>query len=198
VRIGIASFSNEPGLVCERRRTSNFARSAARRRSIVAADIPINATATSSLSSSSPKRRSVGTNSPSTGASRLPVGAPKTAQQKRSAPMTSSPYSSGLGLRGATILGFNDCPSAFRAWLRCQPVVAPQLVEDSVLARLIRPLVPRRDRLGHRMPLTHRKSHPLGLTGPPKPARQACRTRAFQDESTTPPTRASLMSQRAA
>jgi len=77
VRIGIASFSNEPGLVCERRRTSNFARSAARRRSIVAADIPINATATSSLSSSSPKRRSVGTNSPSTGASRLPVGAPQ-------------------------------------------------------------------------------------------------------------------------
>ena len=33
-------------------------------------------------------------------------------------------------------------------------------------------------------PVAHRKSHPLGLTGQPKPARQARRTRAFPNETT--------------
>jgi len=57
-----------------------------------------------------------------------------------------------------------------------------QLVEDRPLAGLVRPLVTRRDRLGHRVPLAHRKSHSLGLTNPRNRTRQARRTRAFPDE----------------
>jgi hypothetical protein len=91
VRIGIESFNNDPGFVCDRPLTSNFARSAARRRSIVAGDIASNANSVSSLINSSSKRRSVGTNSLMIGASRFPVGAPNTAQQNASAAITSGP-----------------------------------------------------------------------------------------------------------
>jgi hypothetical protein len=100
------------------------ARSGARRRSIVAADMPTNAPASSSLTSSSPKRRNVATSSPITGANRLPVGAPSTAQQNRNATTTSAPYVGARGQRGRTTFGTSPCPSALRAWLRCQPVVA--------------------------------------------------------------------------
>ena len=91
VRIGIESFNNDPGLVCEWPLTSSFARSAASRRSIVAGDIASNAISVSSLITSSSKRRNVGTNSDMIGASRLPVGAPSTAQQNASAAITSGP-----------------------------------------------------------------------------------------------------------
>src|SRR5665811_2406483 len=80
--------------------------------------------ARSSLTSSSPKRRNVATSSPITGASRLPVGAPSTAQQNRSPTTTSSPYLGTRGRRGRRSYGRRACPSALRAWLRCQPVVA--------------------------------------------------------------------------
>src|ERR1035437_4070545 len=82
------------------------------------------APANSSQTSSSPKRRSVATSSPINGASRLPVGAPSTAQQNRNATTTSSPYLGTRGLRGRTTTGRRPCPGALRAWLRCQPVVA--------------------------------------------------------------------------
>jgi len=59
-----------------------------------------------------------------------------------------------------------------------------QLVEDTALAGLVRPLVLRRERLRHRMPLAHRKSHPLGLTGRRSRTRRERRMRAFLDEST--------------
>jgi hypothetical protein len=102
-----------------------FARSGASRRSIVAADMPINARSVSSLILSSSNRRNVGTNSPITGASRFPVGAPSTAQQNRSAVTVSLSYFGTRARRsGTTILGFNAAASALQAWLRCQPVVA--------------------------------------------------------------------------
>jgi len=75
----------------DRPRSVSAARSAARRRSMVGGDITTNAAATSSLTSSSPQRRNAATRPPITGASRFPVGAPNTAQQNRSATMTSAP-----------------------------------------------------------------------------------------------------------
>jgi len=91
VRIGIASLSSEPGLVCERPCGSSLPRSGANRRSIVAADIRHNAAAVRSWMSSSPQARSRATSSGRNGANRLPAGAPSTAQQNRSAAITSSP-----------------------------------------------------------------------------------------------------------
>ena len=91
---------------------------------MVAGDIASNDTATSSAISSSPNRRSVGTSSSMIGASRFPVGAPSTAQQNANASMTSGPYTDARGALGRTILGTRASRSAFRAWLRCQPVVA--------------------------------------------------------------------------
>ncbi len=67
------------------------ARAGASLRSIVDAAIVSSAIATSSVTLSSPKRRSRGTKSAITGASRLPVGAPSTAQQNLSATTTSGP-----------------------------------------------------------------------------------------------------------
>jgi len=117
-------LSSDPGLVWLRPRNLIATRSGARRRSIVAADIAVNAPTSSSLTSSSPKRRNVATSSPITGASRLPVGAPSTAQQNRNATTTSAPYVGARGRGGRTTLGTSARPSARRAWLRCQPVVA--------------------------------------------------------------------------
>ena len=61
VRIAMASLSSEPGLVWLRPRNVIAARSGARRRSIVAGDIAVKASASSSLTSISPKRRNVAT-----------------------------------------------------------------------------------------------------------------------------------------
>src|SRR5664280_3608237 len=60
----------------------------------------------------------------SIGASRLPVGAPRTAQQNLSAATTSGPYFGARMARLRATRGVNAAASAFRAWLRCQPVVA--------------------------------------------------------------------------
>lgn len=62
------------------------------------------------------------TSSPITGANRLPVGAPNTAQQNLNATTTSGPYVGVRGRRVRTTLGLNACARALRAWLRCQPV----------------------------------------------------------------------------
>jgi hypothetical protein len=78
-------------LVWLRPRSCILARSGAKRRSIVAGDIATNAACVRSVMSSSSKRRNLGTNSPMIGASRLPVGAPSTAQQNAKAVMTSLP-----------------------------------------------------------------------------------------------------------
>ena len=74
-----------------------------------------NAAAVASSMSSSPKLRSTGTSSPRNGAIRLPEAAPITAQQLRSATITSSPYLGGRGVRGRTILTCSACRSALRA-----------------------------------------------------------------------------------
>jgi hypothetical protein len=95
-------LSSDPGLVWLRPRNVIAARSGARRRSIVAGDMTTSAPASWSLTSSSPKRRNVATSSPITGASRLPVGAPNTAQQNRNATTTSAPYVGARGQRGRT------------------------------------------------------------------------------------------------
>src|ERR1035437_3706205 len=49
---------------------------------------------------------------------------PSTAQQNRNATTTSAPYVGDRGRRGRTTFGTRACPSALRAWMRCQPVVA--------------------------------------------------------------------------
>jgi hypothetical protein len=77
VRIGIWSFSSDPGLVWLRPRTLIDARAGANLRSIVEAPIASSASATSSVTCSSPNRRNRGTRSVITGFSRLPVGAPR-------------------------------------------------------------------------------------------------------------------------
>lgn len=115
VRIGMCSLSRLPGLVCERPRMVSFARSPANRRSMVAALIRHNNAASSSLRSSSPSRRRIGTNTPSIGASRLPAGARNTAQQVTSAAMIFRPYTGGRGGRGLITFTFNASRNAARA-----------------------------------------------------------------------------------
>jgi hypothetical protein len=90
VRIGIWDFSNDPGLVWDRPRTVNRARSTASRRSMVAALMPISSSAWASVIFSSWSRRSIGTRIGSIGASRFPDGARSTAQHSTSAATTSA------------------------------------------------------------------------------------------------------------
>lgn len=82
---------------------------------MVAADINTNNSAVASSMLSSPNRRSVGTRSGSIAARRLPPGAPNTAQQNRSAAITSEPYFGDLGVRHLTAVGRNACINALRA-----------------------------------------------------------------------------------
>jgi hypothetical protein len=91
VLTGIWDFSSDPGLVCDRPRSTSFARSGPSFRSIVAALIRISSTASASVRSSSPSRRSKGTSTGSIGASLLPAGARSTAQQTTSASITRGP-----------------------------------------------------------------------------------------------------------
>ena len=71
-----------------------------------------------------------------------------------------------------------------------------QLVQDRALLRPASPLVTRRDRLGHCLPLAHRQSHHRDPPVPGAPAREARATRALLEQSTIPPTRALLMGHR--
>jgi hypothetical protein len=91
VRTGIWDLSSVPGLVCERPRGINLARSPASFRSMVAALIRISNAACSSVITSSPSRRSNGTSTGSIGASSLPAGARSTAQHLISGGSRSSP-----------------------------------------------------------------------------------------------------------
>ena len=81
----------------------------------VAADIPTNSVAVSSSMSNSPHRRSTGTSSGSTGASRFPAGAFSTAQHFSSAATTLASYFGARGARGRTTRGLSACFSARRA-----------------------------------------------------------------------------------
>ena len=161
---------------------------------MVAGDMASKDTATSSAISSSPNRRSVGTNSSMIGASRFPVGAPSTAQQNANASMTSGPYTDARGALGWTILGTSK-PQRLPCVVAVPTGRRAQLVQHPPLRGLPRAFVPGRDRHRHRLLLRQRQSHHQGLTGRPDPVPQARPTRAFLRESTTPATRALLVSQ---
>src|SRR5674476_1312050 len=164
----MASLSSEPGLVWLRPRNVSPALSTARRRSIVAGDTTVSAAATSLLTSSSPKRRNVATSSPITGASRIPVGAPSTAQQHRP---TAPPNSTAQQHR---------------------PTAPPNST-----AQQHRPTAPPNSTAQQHRP-TAPQPTPDAPDPPEvaAPCRQARSTRALLDESTTPPTCVLLMSQR--
>ena len=70
------------------------------------------------------------------GASRFPVGAPRTAQRNASAAITSGPYCGGRGSRGRTIRGVSATRNALRAWSLCQPVVAHSSSSSTLFAAL--------------------------------------------------------------
>lgn len=72
--------------------------------------------------------------------------------------------------------------------------MTPNSASTTELLDPTRTPVTRRDRLGHRLPLAHREPHDRGLV-PRAPTRQALYARILA-ESTTRPTRASLLSQR--
>jgi hypothetical protein len=91
---------------------------------MVAADMPLSSAAVSSSTSSSSCRRSTATSSGSIGASRLPAGMPRVAQQKISPATTLGPYLGGRGPLAWMTFGRSAFLSALRAWLRCQPVIA--------------------------------------------------------------------------
>ena len=117
--------------------------------------------------------------SPITGANRLPVGAPITAQQNRSPTTTSSPY---LGTRGPARpydLRGQPLPERLPGMVAVPARRGAQLVQDRPLLHPAGPLVTRRDRLGHSLPLAHRQSHHRDLPAPGAPARYARVTRAF-------------------
>lgn len=96
-----------------------MARSAARRRSIVASDIAINAAAI-------------------IGGGHLPAGGSSTAQQNPNATTVSASYSGARVLRGTHELRLiNAAASALRAWLQCRPVVAHGSSRDHALDRLL-------------------------------------------------------------
>lgn len=115
MRIGICDFNSVPGLVCDRPRGISFARSGASRRSIVAALIRTSRAAWASVSSNSLSRRSIGTNTPSIGASRFPAGARNTAQHFTSAAVIAGPYVGARPRRGVTIFNLNASRKAARA-----------------------------------------------------------------------------------
>jgi hypothetical protein len=79
---------------------------------MVAADIRISSSASSSVRSSSRSWRRMGTSVGSIGASRLPAGARNTAQHFTSAAMILGPYTGVRGARGRTTLIFNASRSA--------------------------------------------------------------------------------------
>jgi len=115
-----------------------------------------------------------------------PLIAPPSRTAEPQSPNHVRPVQRGPRLSGADDLGPRCLPERLTRVIAVPTRRRTQLVEDRPLAGLVRPLVPRRDRLGHRVPLAHRKSHSPGLTNPGNRTRQARRTRAFPDESTTP------------
>ncbi len=147
-------------------------RSGPSRRSIVAADIEINNAAVTSGMISSSKRRSRTTNSAMTGARRLPVGQPAP-PSKTPAPPPPAHTEAAAG-RGAGRASASTPPSCLTGVVAVPPCGCAQLIEDPALLRLARALVPRRDRLGHRMFLAHIVS-PIhqGLPAPTQPPLQA-------------------------
>ncbi|WP_163747783.1 hypothetical protein [Mycolicibacterium helvum] len=71
------------------------------------------------------------------GASRLPAGIPSTVQQTVNAAMTSGLYVAGRRPRTVAIVGISAAVSAFRAWQRCQPVLAHNSSRIRLFPRLL-------------------------------------------------------------
>src|SRR5664279_2508871 len=193
---GIESFNNDPGLLWLRPRTCILARSGASLRSIVVADIPDSRAAVTSSTVNSPSRDSRATNSPSTGASRLPAGAPSTAQQNRNATITGSLYNGDRGTRGRTTRGTSAARNAFRARDRG---ASPSTTHKSSQNLRLPPADPCPD-TAPPTPWTPlcTDSSTIPSTGPTRPATPAWEThhrRIFLDEATTTPRRAFGMSQ---
>src|SRR5664279_4550275 len=103
VRIGIWDLSND-GLVWERPRNINLARSVTKRRSMVAALMEIKRAASASLISKSPSLRNSGTTVASIGARRLPAGQRHSAQQVANEVTTGGVNLDVRGARGLTTL----------------------------------------------------------------------------------------------
>ena len=183
-------FEQRPGFGVRRPLPTIFARSGANRRSMVAGDIVTNAVATSSVTSSSAKRRNVGTSSAIIGASRFPVGPPSTAQQNPRATTVFVSYNGARALRaGTTIFGFNAAANAFRAWLRCHPVVAHNSSRIAPLAALS----PRLYRVAIALVTARRWLIVSPMFGayrltPSRPGRRAQRAHSYMSQRT--PTRA--------
>src|SRR5674476_421250 len=121
-RDGVLQQRTRLGVV--RPRNVSPALSGASRRSIVAADITVSAAATLvadvQLTKAPQPRHQLAHHR------REPLTRrrPSTAQQNRSPTTKSCPYWGTRGRRGRTTLGTSPCPSALRAWWRCQPVMA--------------------------------------------------------------------------
>ena len=122
VRTGICDLSNVPGLVWLRPRGNNLARSGARWRSMLDADIETNRAATASVMTRSPSRRKRGTMVANMGARRLPAGVRVSIQQMVRAATTWEPNFGVRVARGRAILSVPARRMAARQWSRCQPV----------------------------------------------------------------------------
>ena len=179
-RIGIASFSTDPGLLWLRPRNVSPARSGASRRSIVAADIAVNAPATSSPDVQLPETPQRGhqltqhRREPLT--RRRAEHRPTELQRDHVLPILGNPWPRDPGHQRPPQrpTGMVTMPARHRA----------QLVQDRAPLRPVRTLVPSRDRLGHCLSLAHSQSHHRDLPAARTPARQARCTRAFLNEST--------------
>ncbi len=181
---GSATFNSAPGLVCERPRGSCLPA----RRPAAGRWWPRSWHSSAAVCwsrSSSPSRRSSGTNTASIGARRLPAGIPSTAQQKISAAMTFGPYFGRPRLpwldhlraqRGATPCGRGRDAS------RSSRTTSSRI---RLFSGLVRPPVARRHRLRHGLALTHRQSHRPGLScDPPGRLLRHAATRTFSVEAT--------------
>ena len=130
---------------------------------MVAADMAASSAAVPSSMSSSSNRRRIATSSGSIGASRLPAGMPRAAQQKISAATTFGP---DFGGRGAwpDDLRVHACFECLARMVAMPTGHRAQLIEDPALPGLVRPRVAGCDRLRHGLALTHRQPHRPGLS----------------------------------
>ena len=137
VRIGIWLLSSDPGLVRQRPLSLHLARSSARRRSMVAADIDTSSAAVSSSDVQLPEvaqhRHQLAQHrcEPFTGGH----AQHRPADRQRSDDLGSVPHRPGTA--PATTVGASAALSALRAWLRCQPVLAHNSSRIRPLPRLL-------------------------------------------------------------
>ena len=181
----------------DRPRSVSAARSAARRRSMVGGDITTNAAATSSLTSSSPQRRC---RDQAAHHRREPL--PRRRGQHR--PVEPQRDNDVRPVDGGPRPARTHHPRPQRLPQgRARMVAMParrraQLVEDRALLDPARPLVPRSGRLVTACRWLIVSPIPRAYRRSLHPHRKRALPAHSPDESTTPPRRASLMSQRAA